>query len=88
MLKAHYPASDNFWREPMQTIEDVNIFPRQLLNLNPDPQTWITCDSLLDYLPVLSAPKRNISLELITKAFNDFGSDKGKTGLAPIYSYP
>ena len=82
MLKAHYPASDNFWRDPMQTIEDVNSFPRQLLNLNPDPLTWITCKDL----PGLSIePKRNISLELITKALNDFGSDKAKTGLAPIY---
>ena len=84
MLSAHYPASDNFWKNAISTIDDVNAFPKQLLALTPQPDTYITCDELFDFLPILGGGP-NISLDLVNNAFNKFGSDKAKTGLSPVY---
>lgn len=85
MLRAHYPASDNFWKNPLSTIEDVNNFPRQLLDLQPDLETFLTCEQLMQYKTVLGADKREISLEQISSTFNGFGSDKSESGLTPLY---
>jgi len=84
-LNAHYPASDNFWKNSLSTIEDVNNFPRQLLNLQPDSETFLTCEQLKHYQSVLGSDKREISLEQLSSAFNGFGSDKSVTGLTPVY---
>jgi hypothetical protein len=66
------------------TIDDVNAFPRQLLDLTPYPDTYITCVELFDSLPILGGGP-NISLNLVNNAFNKFGSDKAITGLSPVY---
>lgn len=87
MLTAHYPASNNYWKSAISTIEDVNIFPRQLLNLVQRSETFLIQEDLLDNPTLLGCPKRELSLGTVTDAFDLFGSDKSKTGLSLVYKH-
>jgi hypothetical protein len=85
MLRAHYPASDNFWKDPISTIEDVNNFPRQLLNLQANSENFVSVDQLSQFKQFLGANKREMSFHTVSNAFNSFGTDKSRTGLTSVY---
>lgn len=86
-LDTFYPASNNFWLDSDATFQDANQFPSQLNLLSGRAFASSSFEETFDDISHFENNSTSISVEDVTHSFEQFGSDKARSGLSPVYHF-